>query len=124
MEDRGLGVHFIVDLDGTIIQLAGLKYAPSHVGLPPKYSGAPNSLVSIGIEVVGWYNPKSKVWDEVPESQAIAVAWLVNSLMFTLDLTTDDIYNHEDIKSKTTGEGAVVRKAIDPHLEDKPKAGK
>jgi len=44
--------------------------------------------------------------------------------MISLELSTKDVYNHEDLKRKTKGEGAVVRKAIDPYLRSKNESGK
>ena len=124
MKNNGLGVHFIVGKDGKITQLAGIEFAPHHVGTPLLFEGAPSSSNSIGIEVVGAYNREKLEWDPLTFKQVLAVAWLVNSLMISLELSTKDVYNHEDLKRKTKGEGAVVRKAIDPYLRSKNESGK
>jgi RHS repeat-associated protein len=115
-ENRGIGTHFLIGKDGVIYQTASLDKKTSHLRESQLVDGAPGNSKAIGIEVVGMYNETTKQWDPLTPEQVKASAWLVNSLMQTYNLSTDNVYNHEDIQPKTAGEGATVRNAIDQYL--------
>lgn len=73
---------------------------------------------SIGIEVVGkceksWDTGWEGYWYKVSEKQAENVAWLTKGILeyFELD-KNNDLYVHEQISSKTWGEGGTVLLAI------------
>jgi N-acetyl-anhydromuramyl-L-alanine amidase AmpD len=51
-------------------------------------------------------------WDALTEAQIKSVKCLVKTLLDNYSLTVNDIYTHEEIQSKTAGEGAVVKEAI------------
>ena len=77
---------------------------------PDRY---PKSFDSIGIEVVGKYNPKSDSWDMLTEKQLSSVNYLIDLLISEYELDfEDDIYTHEGISYKTKGEGQTVLNAI------------
>lgn len=110
------GTHFIVGKDGKITQTASLNKYTLHVG-KTRNENHPNNKNSIGIEVVGRYNKQSKKWDDVTPKQKVAVAALVNALMYNYCLNIHDLYNHEDISYKTKGEGGTVYDAIVPYVD-------
>ena len=111
-KERKLGTHFLVGKDGKIIQTAHLDKKTFHVGVP-KSNDYPNNSNSIGIEVVGTYDYKTKTWEELTPDQTTSVANLVNYLMVTFNLNPNtDLYIHEKIAAKTPGEGQVVLDAI------------
>ena len=73
----------------------------------------PYNYDSIGIETVGAYNVKTKVWDTVTDAQKDSVSKLYNCLVKLLQLDKKaDTYVHEQISRKTKGEGQVVLDAI------------
>ncbi len=55
---------------------------------------------------------KTFYWDSLTDAQVKSVKCLVKTLMDTYSLTVNDIYTHEEIQSKSAGEGAVVKEAI------------
>ncbi len=55
---------------------------------------------------------KTYYWDALSEAQIKSVKCLVKTLLDNYSLTVNDIYTHEEIQSKTAGEGAVVKEAI------------
>lgn len=55
---------------------------------------------------------KTYYWDVLTENQIKSVKCLVMVLMEKYKLKTTDIYTHEEIQSKTAGEGSVVKSAI------------
>ncbi len=57
-------------------------------------------------------------WDLLSDMQVKSVKCLVKTLLDTYSLTVNDIYTHEEIQSKTAGEGAVVKEAIIDLLKD------
>lgn len=73
----------------------------------------PKSIDSVGIEVVGQYDSKTKTWEPVTEKQVESLKKLLPFLEkhFKLDKNTS-YYNHEDISWKTAGEGKTVAEAI------------
>lgn len=144
----GIGTHFLVDKDGTILQTAGLGKMTYHVGkirsrcqdtktctkdetavlgelrksnkkygdyvaalhkhesakaYPDRY---PNNTDSVGIEVVGEYDDKAKTWGGPTATQKEVIKKLVDRLKTCCGLDNDDIYEHDKISYKTSGEGA------------------
>jgi len=114
------GVHFVIDQDGTIYQVASLNKYTVHIyeGKQKKAFKWVHNNNTIGIEHVGNYNQATKTWDPVSPEMAKSSAWLVNSLMITYQLQQSDIQNHETVQDKTPGEGGTVRTAITPYLEN------
>jgi N-acetyl-anhydromuramyl-L-alanine amidase AmpD len=115
---KGVGTHFLVGKDGKIFQTASLNFRTSHLRESQLKQGAPRNATSIGIEVVGMYYEDDELWDPLTEEQISSVTWLVNSLMDNYDLSTDNLFNHEDIQPKTKGEGMVVYDSIISGIHD------
>ncbi|MCF6350177.1 MAG: N-acetylmuramoyl-L-alanine amidase [Flavobacteriaceae bacterium] len=90
---------------------------------PKRY---PYNEDSIGIEVVGMpidKNGNSTIkakeivgWQSIPEKQAKSISCLVKFLLEEYNLTSDDIYTHEQISRKTKGEGGEVFNIIKKFL--------
>jgi RHS repeat-associated protein len=116
MQSKNLGVHFIIDKDGTIMQLASLNFWLSHVGAPRHKDGAFRSTNTIGIEHVGEWNEDTQTWEELTEEQIDASAWLVKSLMRNYNIHPYDVRNHEDISYKKPGEGKHIRDVIEAFI--------
>jgi N-acetylmuramoyl-L-alanine amidase len=111
------GAHFIVGKDGDITQTAGFDKFTYHAAVTKKPAlGIISNSNSIGIEVVGKYEKKKDSvgkWEDVSDIQAQGVVCLVRMLLRKYNLTfNDNIYCHDEISSKTDGEGTVVYKAI------------
>lgn len=113
------GTHFIVGKDGDITQTAHLDYKTNHAkGWNSK---------SIGIEVVGMpidkdgnptFDAKKIVgWENLTEKQAKSVACLTKALLKYYSLKFEDLHCHEDVASKTKGEGEYVLKAIQSYFK-------
>ena len=115
-KNKGVGTHFLVGKNGVIYQTASLDKRTAHLLTAQLKKGSPKNFTSIGIEVVGNYSETTKTWEPLTPEQAESVAWLVNSLLKTYDLSREDIFNHEDIQPKTAGEGGIVRAAINEML--------
>ena len=115
-KNRGVGTHFLVAKNGTILQTASLDNRTSHLLESQLNVGAPRNDQAIGIEVVGNYNPNTRQWETLTKRQIESVSWLTNSLFKTYELNIENIYNHEDIQPKTSGEGGVVYEAIRNNL--------
>ncbi|MCS3532784.1 peptidoglycan recognition family protein [Chryseobacterium sp. JUb7] len=113
------GTHFIVGKDGDITQTAHLDYKTNHAkGWNSK---------SIGIEVVGMPIDKDGSptiddkrivgWEDLTEKQVKSVACLTKALLKYYSLKFEDLHCHEDVASKTKGEGEYVLKAIQPYFK-------
>ncbi|ROU08767.1 peptidoglycan recognition family protein [Lysobacter enzymogenes] len=61
---------------------------------------------SVGIEVVGSYNAKTKTWDAPTAEQTASINTLVGALQKEYGLDDKDVYKHDAISYKTQGEGA------------------
>lgn len=61
---------------------------------------------SVGIEVVGSYNAKTKTWDAPTPEQKASIAKLVGMLQSEYGLQNKDVFQHDKISYKTPGEGA------------------
>lgn len=57
-------------------------------------------------------------WDQLTTAQIKAVKCLVITLMKKYNLTKENIFTHEQIQSKTAGEGEVVKDTILPLLNE------
>jgi hypothetical protein len=111
------GTHFIVGKDGDITQTASFNQFTYHAKVTKSPAqGVIHNSNSIGIEVVGKFetnNVEKGKWEDVSEIQAKAVVCLVKMLLKKYTLTfKDNIYCHDQISSKTDGEGTVVYNAI------------
>lgn len=90
---------------------------------PERY---PHNEDSVGIEVVGMpidKNGKATLidkeivgWEAITDEQAKSVSCVVKFLMSEYNLSTNDIYTHEQISRKTSGEGETVLKSIQKFL--------
>ena len=117
-EEKGLaGAHVVVDKDGKITQVVNFNNKANQVG-KTKDKSYPNNSNSVGVEVVGRYNEKTKTWEPLTNQQVNAVADLVNGIMKAYGLTQNNIYEHDVISWKTDGEGTVVRNAIKAKLNN------
>lgn len=70
---------------------------------PERY---PTNADSIGIEVVGRYDPATQAWDAPTPEQTAAIRRLMGSLQRNFGLNDEDVYQHDVISRKTPGEGA------------------
>lgn len=113
------GTHFLVGKKGEILQTASLDAYTLHVG-KTRSNIYPTNATSIGIEVVGNYDFKAEKWEPLTDEQIKSTSFLTNSLKTTYKLTNAQVYNHEDISYKTSGEGNVVRSAISQYLVPPP----
>lgn len=66
----------------------------------------PMNSDSVGIEVVGSYNSKTKTWDAPTAEQTASINKLVGTLQKEYGLNDQDVYKHDAISYKTLGEGA------------------
>jgi RHS repeat-associated protein len=122
-ENKGSsGAHIVIDKDGKLIQVANFENRVNHVG-KTKDPGYPNNNNSVGIEVVGRFDPKTKKWEALTPKQIEATSNLVNALMKEYNLTQKNIFEHDKISFKTDREGSVVRQSIQEKIykEEKPK---
>jgi hypothetical protein len=123
--NTGVGTHFYVGTDGAIVQASSMNNRTSHLrstgkgGVFDKRASAPHNNNSIGIEVVGNYNATTKTWDPLTPKQIESVAFLVNSLKTTYNISQTNVRNHEDVQPKTAGEGATVSQAIAPYMQNR-----
>lgn len=112
MKSRNLGVHFIIDKDGTVMQLASLNFWLYHVGKAKHTDWPYGSTNTIGIEHVGTYDEETETWEDLTVAQKVSSAWLVKSLMSRYDVHPFYVIPHEDLSYKTAGEGQTIRDAI------------
>ncbi len=117
-EEKGAaGAHVIVDKDGKIKQVVNFDNKANQVG-KTKDPSFPNNSNSVGVEVVGRYNEKSKNWEPLTPQQVTSTAELVNGIMKAYGLSQKNIYEHDIISWKTNGEGTIVRNAIQVKLDN------
>lgn len=127
---QNIGAHFIIDNDGKTTQTASTSMTTNHVGqirarnpesnkaglsksainsveqskaYPARY---PTNNDSIGIEVVGAFNPDTEQFSQATPTQLNSLGSLIQSLQKKFDLTNDDVYRHGDIAYKMASEGA------------------
>jgi N-acetylmuramoyl-L-alanine amidase len=123
--NTGVGTHFYVGTDGAIVQASSMNNRTSHLrstgrgGVFDRAASAPHNNNSIGIEVVGNYNATTRTWDPLTARQIESVAFLVNSLKTTYNISQTNVRNHEDVQPKTAGEGATVSQAIAPYMQNR-----
>ena len=67
---------------------------------------------SIGIEVVGMYDSKSKTWECLTPEQIESTSQTLAAILIEYNLSIMDIYPHEDVSAKTAGEGGTVQEAV------------
>ncbi len=84
----------------------------NHEKIKPYVDRYPTNHDSVGIEVVGGYDAKTKEWEAVTEKQKVSVNKLIDFLEKEYNLRKEDRYNHEDVSYKTAGEGATVEKIV------------
>lgn len=65
----------------------------------------PTNGDSVGIEVVGSYDAKTKTWDKPTPEQTASINKLMGILQQQYGLDDHDIYKHDTISYKTQGEG-------------------
>ena len=116
-ENGAAGAHVVVDKDGKITQVVNFDNKANHVGKTkdPTY---PNNSNSVGIEVVGRYNEKTKTWEPLTSEQIQSTIELVNGLMKSYGLSQKNIYEHDVISWKTDGEGTIVWDSIKDKLDN------
>jgi N-acetyl-anhydromuramyl-L-alanine amidase AmpD len=76
---------------------------------PERY---PINSDSIGLEVVGMYDSKTKKWEKITEKQKESITCLTKALMRLYKVPREHIYTHEQIKRKTKGEGGSYKDRI------------
>ncbi|MEW7280548.1 N-acetylmuramoyl-L-alanine amidase [Aquimarina sp. 2201CG1-2-11] len=111
------GTHFLIALDGTIIQTANLNNRTQHThnggsAVPPQYQGNVSSYNSVGIEVVGKYQGNG-VWDPPTAAQIESTAYLVRKLKHSYDVENNRVLSHIGVQtSKSPNEGVSILNAI------------
>ena len=103
------GFHVVIDKDGSITQINNLNNRANHVGKP---STEVTNYNSIGIEVVGMYDSKSKTWECLTPEQIESTSQTLAAILIEYNLSIMDIYPHEDVSAKTAGEGGTVQEAV------------
>lgn len=108
------GVHFVIDQDGTIYQIAALNKFAVHIWEGKQLKGFSflHNYNTIGIEHVGMFNQETQEWNPVSDAMARSSAWLINSLMATYKLSPKNVFPHDSMQQKTPGEGVKVIDAI------------
>jgi N-acetyl-anhydromuramyl-L-alanine amidase AmpD len=93
-----VGMAYEYNAKNELYNIYGTKISdPTAISISKGYTGTDN---------------KTYYWDALTEAQIKSVKCLVKTLLDTYSLTVNDIYTHEEIQSKTAGEGAVVKEAI------------
>ena len=82
------------------------KAIHDHEKAKPYPERFPMNSDSVGIEVVGSYNAKTKTWDAPTPEQTASINKLVGMLQKEYGLNDKDVYKHDAISYKTQGEGA------------------
>ena len=72
---------------------------------PDRY---PTNTDSIGIELVGNFDPAKKSYESVNVSQNASLKWLIGELTTLLSLSTTDIYRHPTVSRKQASEAATA----------------
>jgi len=77
----------------------------SEKNYPDRY---PTNEDSLGIEIVGAFDAKSDMYENVNKKQNDSLTWLIEALDAKLSLTTDDVYAHGAIGYKQPSEGSTA----------------
>jgi len=117
------GTHFLVGEGGHIYQTANLSKRTTHLydkkgQMYDEFLGKMKNSNTVGIEVIGGYNKKTKTWDSLTPEQITAVAGLILELSYQDNLELSDIIPHEKVQRKTKGEGQVVLDAVIKKVKD------
>jgi hypothetical protein len=64
---------------------------------------------SIGIEMVGNYDIKNKVYENINAAQNKSLRWLVDELAKQLTLGNDDVYRHPEVSYKKPSEARTAK---------------
>lgn len=64
----------------------------------------PTNEDSLGIELVGSFNARGKIYDTVTKQQNESLSWLISALQGALKLTADDVYRHPQVSHKQATE--------------------
>lgn len=109
-EIRSKDVEKQTATDEELEELKDIGWSPRKVHLheikkkyPDRY---PHNVDAIGIEVMGGHDGKK--WEKLTDKQVAAVKYLLSILKNQFNLTDEDIYAHEIISYKTTGEGMEI----------------
>jgi hypothetical protein len=108
--NKGAGsTQYIIDKDGTIIQLLPDSYSGFHIRKGYEKTWV-NNLNSIGIEFVGMaYGPKNKeVYEDITLEQQAAGTWLMKELMSKYNISRDNIFKHPEVQAKNRTEAQSV----------------
>lgn len=89
-KESGVSCHYVVDVDGTIYQLADDKKCTRHAGVSTYQGKTGLNLYSIGIEVVSDGHTFT-------DQQRDAVRELIKSLMQTYKIPSSKIIRHKDV---------------------------
>ena len=103
------------------IEVCGMGYTKGNDGNYYHISSEKNNLASENDRqplTRGFKDPDHGIvyWDQLTKAQTKSTACLVKLLMEKYNLTLNDIYVHEEIQSKTAGEGTAVKEAIWSYL--------
>ncbi|MBK6622140.1 MAG: N-acetylmuramoyl-L-alanine amidase [Saprospirales bacterium] len=119
MVNGGKGVHFVIEKDGSIQRIMDWDKGASHVGgTAPKYrfefsylkdfdttGNNFTSTESMGIEVVGKYDPETGLFETPSPEQLKAVSQLVEALKIKFKLGDEAVVIHGLMSPKKFTEG-------------------
>lgn len=88
------------------VRIKKLSEHESRKSVPDRY---PTNEDSIGIEIVGAFDAKTKAYEVVTQAQNQSLAWLVGTLQSALGLAADRVYTHPEISYKEKTEASTAR---------------
>jgi len=86
-----------------------VKNLSNHEGdkaYPDRY---PTNSDSIGVELVGNFDKKTKTYDTVTKDQNDSLRWLLTALESVLVLTDSDVYRHSEVAYKEPSEAKTAK---------------
>lgn len=127
MNQTARTAHLEIQTENSIgIEVIGMAYYKKGEDLYTIYDTkiSDQSSVNLSKAYKGEHNIDGKwtatdiYWDQLTEAQIKSVKCIVVALMEKYNLKKENIFIHEEIQSKTAGEGGVVKEAIFPLLDD------
>lgn len=88
------------------VRIKKLSEHESRKSVPDRY---PTNEDSIGIEIVGAFDAKTKAYEVVTQAQNQSLAWLVGTLQSALGLAADRVYTHPEISYKEKTEASTAQ---------------
>lgn len=143
MQQSGLGYHFLIDRDGSIIQTSPLNHRTDHAGKAEWNEDRPNrshisvSLVSWGLlnersenylgKVVESVKRDGKMWHPATKAQEASVLDLCKKIMVAFKISHQNICGHDECclpRGRKSDPGSIMsfdmkelRKRLEPQTE-------